>query len=63
MIQPSLLSEDLGKCTEKVLPIQEIQQLYRPLIEEAGIKTIHPIELMSSVIGHGNTSLDITITV
>ncbi len=42
---------------------QETQELYRPLVEEAGIKAIHPIELMSSVIGHGDATLDITVTV
>ncbi len=42
---------------------QQAEQRYRPLLEEAGIRTVHPIELTSSVIGHGDATLDITVTV
>lgn len=36
---------------------------YRPFIEQAGERTVHPIELTSSVVGHGDATLDITVTV
>ncbi|VVB62181.1 Uncharacterised protein [uncultured archaeon] len=42
---------------------QKTANLYRPLIEEAGARTVHPLELTSNVIGHGDAKLDITITV
>lgn len=43
-------------------PLQT-EQTYRPLIEEAGARTVHPLELETSVVGHGDAMLDITITV
>ncbi|MFA5102781.1 MAG: thioredoxin family protein [Candidatus Thermoplasmatota archaeon] len=42
---------------------EQTEQLYRPFIEEAGARTVRPIELNTSVIGHGDATLDITITV
>jgi thiol-disulfide isomerase/thioredoxin len=42
---------------------EQTEQLYRPIIEEAGARTVRPIALNSSVIGHGDATLDITITV
>ncbi|MBN2066414.1 MAG: thioredoxin family protein [Candidatus Thermoplasmatota archaeon] len=42
---------------------EQTEQLYRPFIEEAGTRTVRPIELNTSVIGHGDATLDITITV
>ncbi len=41
----------------------QTEMLYRPFIEEAGERTVHPIELNTSVIGHDDATLDITITV
>ena len=41
----------------------QTELLYRPFIEEAGARTVRPIELNTSVIGHGDATLDITITV
>ncbi len=38
-------------------------QLYRSSIEEAGARTIHPLELTTTVTGHGDATLDITVTV
>jgi len=43
-------------------PLQT-EQIYRPYIEEAGARTVHPLELTSTVTGHGDATLDITITV
>jgi len=43
-------------------PLQT-EQVYRPLIEEAGTRTVHPLELETSVVGHGDATLDITVTV
>jgi hypothetical protein len=42
---------------------QQTEQIYRPIIEEAGARAVHPLELTSSVTGHGDASLDITVTV
>ena len=42
---------------------EQTEQLYRPFIEEAGTRTVRPIALNTSVIGHGDATLDITITV
>jgi hypothetical protein len=42
---------------------QQTEQLYRPLIEKAGERTVHPLELTTSVTGHGDAKLDITVTV
>lgn len=39
------------------------EQLYRPLIEEAGARTVHPLDLTTNVLGHGDAKLDITVTV
>lgn len=36
---------------------------YRPFIEQAGARTVHPLELTSNVIGHGDATLDISVTV
>jgi len=41
----------------------QTELLYRPYIEEAGERIVHPIELNTSVIGHDDATLDITITV
>lgn len=41
----------------------QTELLYRPYIEEAGERTVHPIELNTSVIGHDDATLDITVTV
>jgi hypothetical protein len=43
-------------------PLQT-EQFYRPLIEEAGARTVHLLELTTSVVGHGDATLDITVTV
>jgi hypothetical protein len=43
-------------------PLQT-EQVYRPLIEEAGARTVHPLELTTNVVGHGDATLDITVTV
>jgi hypothetical protein len=42
---------------------EQAEQLYRPLIEEAGARTVYPLELTSNVTGHGDATLDITVTV
>lgn len=42
---------------------QRTEDLYRPFIEEAGERTVHPLELTANVVGHGNAKLDLTITV
>jgi len=39
------------------------EQLYSPLIEEAGARTVHPLELTTNVKGHVDAKLDITVTV
>ncbi|MCX6663279.1 MAG: hypothetical protein NTZ75_03440 [Euryarchaeota archaeon] len=39
------------------------EQLYRPYIEEAGARTVHPLELTTNVVGHRDATLDITVTV
>jgi hypothetical protein len=41
----------------------QTEQLYRPYIEAASARTVHPIELNTSVVGHGDATLDITVTV
>jgi thiol-disulfide isomerase/thioredoxin len=41
----------------------QTELLYRPYIEEASARTVHSIELNTSVVGHGDATLDITITV
>jgi hypothetical protein len=43
-------------------PLQT-EQIYRPFIEEAGERTVHPLELTTNVFGHGDATLDITVTV
>jgi hypothetical protein len=42
---------------------QQTEDLYRPIIEQAGTRTVHPLELTTNVTGHGNAKLDITVTV
>jgi glutaredoxin len=42
---------------------QLVEQLYRPLIEEAGARTVHPLEITTNVTGHGDAKLEITVTV
>jgi hypothetical protein len=42
---------------------QKTEQLYRPFIEEAGARTVHPLELITNVTGHGDATLDITVMV
>lgn len=42
---------------------EQTEQIYRPLIELAGARTVHPLELTTSVAGHGDAKLDITVTV
>lgn len=42
---------------------QLTEQLYRPLIEEAGARVVHPLMVTTNVTGHGNAKLDITVTV
>jgi hypothetical protein len=42
---------------------QQTEQLYRPYIEGAGARTVHPLELTTNVTGHGDATLDITVTV
>jgi len=43
-------------------PLQT-EQIYRPYIEEASARTVHPLELTTNVVGHGDATLDITVTV
>lgn len=43
--------------------LEKTEQLYRPFIEEAGARTVYPLELTTNVTGHGNARLDITVTV
>ncbi|MBN1860720.1 MAG: thioredoxin family protein [Candidatus Thermoplasmatota archaeon] len=42
---------------------EQTEQIYSPLIELAGERTVHPLELITSVVGHGDAKLDITVTV
>jgi hypothetical protein len=42
---------------------EQTEQLYRPLIEDAGERTVHPLELTTSATGLGDATLDITVTV
>jgi hypothetical protein len=42
---------------------EQTEQLYRPLIQKAGARDVHPIVLTSTVVGHQNAKLDITVTV
>jgi thiol-disulfide isomerase/thioredoxin len=42
---------------------QQTEQRYRPFIEGAGARIVHPLELTSNVTGHGDATLDITVTV
>lgn len=42
---------------------QQTEQLYRPVIEKAGARTVRPLEATTNVTGHGNAKLDITVTV
>jgi hypothetical protein len=43
--------------------LQNTIELYRPVIEECGNRTVHPLELTSTVTGHNDAKLDITVTV
>jgi hypothetical protein len=43
--------------------VEETAQEYRSVIEQAGNRTVHPIKLTTTVIGHGDATLDITVTV
>jgi len=38
-------------------------QKYRASIEEAGARSVNPLELTTNVVGHGDATLDITVTV
>jgi hypothetical protein len=42
---------------------QKTEELYRPYIEEAGARVVHPLVVTTNVAGHGNAKLDITVTV
>jgi hypothetical protein len=42
---------------------QQTELLYSPLIESAGARIVHPLELTTNVTGHGDATLDITVTV
>jgi hypothetical protein len=42
---------------------QQAEALYRPLIEKAGARTVHPLEVTSTVTGQGNAKLSITVNV
>jgi hypothetical protein len=42
---------------------QQTEQMYRPFIEGAGARVVHPLELTTNVTGHGDATLDITVTV
>jgi hypothetical protein len=42
---------------------QQTEQLYRPLIEQAGERTVHPLDVTTNVSGHGDATLEITVTV
>lgn len=42
---------------------EQTESIYRPYIEGAGERTVHPIELNTSVVGDNDATLDITITV
>lgn len=43
--------------------LSQTQQAYRNLINQCGARTVHPLELNTSVVGHHNAKLDITVTV
>jgi len=42
---------------------QQTENLYKPLIQAAGARVVHPLEMTSNVTGHENAKLDITVTV
>jgi hypothetical protein len=42
---------------------QQTEQEYRSVIEQAGNRTVHPLEMTTTVTGHGDATLDITVTV
>jgi glutaredoxin len=42
---------------------QLTEQLYRPVIEEAGARAVHPLVVTTNVTGQGNAKLDITVKV
>ena len=43
--------------------VEQTKQIYRPLIEEIGARSVNPIELTTTVVGHDDAKLDITVTV
>jgi hypothetical protein len=42
---------------------QQTEALYRPAIEEAGARVVHPLEITTNVTGHADAKLEITVTV
>jgi len=42
---------------------QQTQQLYRGLIDDCGIRTVTPLNLTTTVVGHDNAKYDITVTI
>lgn len=42
---------------------QQTENEYRPVIEQCGARTVHPLNVTTNVAGHGNAKLDITVTV
>jgi hypothetical protein len=43
--------------------LAQTEQAYRNLINECGARTVHPLELNTSVVGHNDAKLEITVTV
>jgi hypothetical protein len=43
--------------------LQQTETAYRNIINECGARTVHPLELNTSVVGHNNAKFDITVTV
>jgi hypothetical protein len=64
MAIPSILIDGgFIQHTGSDITLERTKQLYSPMIEEAGTRTVHPLELTSTVGGHGDATLDVTVTV
>jgi hypothetical protein len=61
---PTLFFDGGNKTQVGVLAnLSQTKQAFRNLINQCGARTIHPLELNTSVVGHNNAKLDITVTV
>jgi hypothetical protein len=58
-----LVDGGAGQYVGSGTTVEQTKQIYRPLIEEMGARSVHPIELTTAVVGHDNAKLDITVTV